>query len=194
MALGDSLEEDLRLPLVTGRRLQLGRRYCRRTLQNSDPAGSISSGLHVRGEETLRPARRRTIKVTVNGLDEIQSQVLRILLHGLMMTLRTASTNAPSVRVRWPETRGSGLAKPAGRCSILPVFGNGPRTRDLRSPDSNYRTVTYRHQDNGGVRAVTYRRMFSHLHISVGARRRSIRDRFRVYHRIHVVKRAPSLD
>ncbi|MCJ1247014.1 hypothetical protein MMC30_004225 [Trapelia coarctata] len=100
MAQEDNLEEDLQHLVSVEHRLWVEHPYYKRTPQNSNLASNINSDPHVKGEEMLLPAHRRPYKVTVHVQDETQSQAHPTLPHVPMMTLRTASTNAPSVRVR----------------------------------------------------------------------------------------------
>jgi len=100
MARGDNSEDDSQLMVAIKYQLQVGHLYYKRTPQNLHQGSNINSGPHVKGEETPLPTPRKPSKFAAHGLDETQSQAHQILLHVPMMTFRTASTNAPSARVR----------------------------------------------------------------------------------------------
>ena len=102
-----------------------------------------------------------------------------------------ASTSVPSARVRFIETRKSGLAEPVGRSFTWVASRSGRRMRDQRSiSNGQWRMASFHHHDSGDVPAATCQRMFYLRLTLAGAKKKSTLAHPRAFPRTRVVRLA----
>ena len=132
---------------------------------------------------------------TSEDSEGFRSRRPRILQLGHTKTSYTAYTNAQSAQAKFSKPRKCGRARPAGPFSICHASKSGQRTRDLRNRTaSKCKRENSRRQGSGGVLDAICQRIICRSRIRAGVRKIWTRRPFLDYHRIHVDRRAGSLE